>query len=41
LAISARGWSGTSSRGTPPMNSSAAMMAPTQSAAVCCQVAQA
>jgi hypothetical protein len=39
--MSARGWSGTGNLGTPPMNVSVAMMAPTQSEAVCCQVAQA
>jgi xanthine dehydrogenase molybdopterin-binding subunit B len=39
--MSARGWSGTISRGTPPMNSSASMIEPTQSAVVCVAVAQA
>jgi hypothetical protein len=37
----ARGWSGTISRGTPPMNSRPSMIEPTQSAAVCVAVAQA
>jgi hypothetical protein len=37
----ARGWSGTSRRGTPPMNSSAPMMLATQSAAFWLAVAQA